>query len=563
MEAPELNEEFFDIMIDIFPKNLPIITMFLTSGSIEYSNKVSTARIMFYEKPIIQINKEFLEKECETVYDIACIILHEFLHKHLGHHLDDINNELKFLKRITHKHINLIFDLHVNAMLYLITGKRRAFVSFLERFYSKKKEKPLRFLSPLMTFPDFMDNYIHSQINTVVGVSYITLAEYLFPELFYDPPADEQQKPSMGVLGDGQGSGQEGVDGLIEMDKEDEDEDDGSDDTDSSDDNSGDDSDTDDGDNDNPDDISGDIDLDDLLGDHSEDAQELPPEYIETAEEVKEQLEKAAEREAKDHQEEIEQQQASGMLSPEEADKRMDYIESELSRSKNKTAGNLQSRVKNSIEDAEKRYRDNEKLKDKLRRFSEKSQASKLKSSLSSMVFSKVKITRQMNFKSRRTLGYFVNGLIPPYDIKKDKPETNVKITIYVDVSGSQLDVIPFIRMLIKDMKGYINERLFLFDAEVKEIPLSNYTKLDRVEVEYGGGTSFDSVVENVVENKFSNLLIITDGISSVTEPNQKIVKKKNINILTAYTEQDYRYCGNGLEKIEKQRFLLNDVCRM
>lgn len=95
-----------------------------------------------------------------------------------------------------------------------------------------------------------------------------------------------------------------------------------------------------------------------------------------------------------------------------------------------------------------------------------------------------------------------------------------IKFKLYVDVSGSMDKYLPIVGKLTNNLKEYV-DRVFMFSTEVREQPL---TQLDRYFTT--GGTDFDVVAESIINNKFNNVIILTDGESYMTAENKEKMKR-------------------------------------
>lgn len=126
-----------------------------------------------------------------------------------------------------------------------------------------------------------------------------------------------------------------------------------------------------------------------------------------------------------------------------------------------------------------------------------------------------------LNRKDLFTLG---TGNIPTY-YNRSIDIGSVNYQIYVDVSGSMDSYLPIVGFIVKKLKEYVN-KCYMFSTEVFEQPLN---KLDYYKTT--GGTDFDIVAESIIKNKYKNVIIISDGECSMSEENQKALKKQLSNL--------------------------------
>lgn len=99
--------------------------------------------------------------------------------------------------------------------------------------------------------------------------------------------------------------------------------------------------------------------------------------------------------------------------------------------------------------------------------------------------------------------------------VKKFIPQL---VPIYFDVSGSMTSYIPKILDLILNMDERI-EHIWCFSTYVEQ---HTFQQLKDRKISSSGGTSFDCVIEHAVQNKFTDLLVITDGQDVVRTVNGK-----------------------------------------
>jgi len=86
-------------------------------------------------------------------------------------------------------------------------------------------------------------------------------------------------------------------------------------------------------------------------------------------------------------------------------------------------------------------------------------------------------------------------------------------VNIYIDVSGSVRQKLPFIYALLKQFSSYLAPEIYLFSEEVVRI---NKEQLFQNEILTTMGTSFDCVAEHLLENQIKKALLITDGIAEI-----------------------------------------------
>lgn len=133
---------------------------------------------------------------------------------------------------------------------------------------------------------------------------------------------------------------------------------------------------------------------------------------------------------------------------------------------------------------------------------------------------------------SRRDLFTLGTGHIPVV-YNKNIELKGIKFKLYVDVSGSMDRYLPIVGKLIKDLKEYV-DRVFMFSTEVKEQPMNN------LDYYYStGGTDFDVVAQSILDNKFSNVIVLTDGESYMSSENTAKMKRFVKNLYYIHVGRD------------------------
>lgn len=105
----------------------------------------------------------------------------------------------------------------------------------------------------------------------------------------------------------------------------------------------------------------------------------------------------------------------------------------------------------------------------------------------------------------------------PTLLFKKRKYETKIDknlLPIYLDVSGSTQPYLPEIIALITNVSSLI-DYVWGFSDFVHKHEMQD---LKENRIRSSGGTSFDCIIEHAVQNKFRNIVVITDGDAACKE---------------------------------------------
>jgi hypothetical protein len=97
-------------------------------------------------------------------------------------------------------------------------------------------------------------------------------------------------------------------------------------------------------------------------------------------------------------------------------------------------------------------------------------------------------------------------------------PETKVRAHVYLDVSGSMSDVLPYLLNLIAPYVANGKANVFQFSTEVEALPLRS---LQKGLVRSTGGTQIHCVMEHLAENRehVRRVLLLTDGYTGLPAP--------------------------------------------
>ena len=132
---------------------------------------------------------------------------------------------------------------------------------------------------------------------------------------------------------------------------------------------------------------------------------------------------------------------------------------------------------------------------------------------------------------SRRELFLLAGGCTPAfYDVRVvGRGVREDGVHLYVDVSGSVMEILPFIYSLLGDIKDELAcDRVFLFSTGVREVPLGEFLK---GKVITGFGTDFDCVMDHARSNQARRILMITDGYGNLSQRSLDWIKRANVSL--------------------------------
>lgn len=123
------------------------------------------------------------------------------------------------------------------------------------------------------------------------------------------------------------------------------------------------------------------------------------------------------------------------------------------------------------------------------------------------------------------------------------------KLAIYIDTSPSMECYKEKEVFLIDRLKGYFPTRVYCFAHDVKEISLDDFAN---GYYEAGHSTSFDAVIEHLLNSDYDACVVFTDGFSYVNSQNEHKFKQTGKRLFTVY------FSNNGdvvsaLDKVSEQ----------
>jgi hypothetical protein len=136
------------------------------------------------------------------------------------------------------------------------------------------------------------------------------------------------------------------------------------------------------------------------------------------------------------------------------------------------------------------------------------------------------------NFYDRRTATMYSQGIMPIFHQTSERG-SKIIVPCYLDVSGSQDHVIPFMLPVVSRLKQKIGNVVYCFSGFVSETPMC---KLELGKIKTSGGTDFNPVIEHILKHKFKNAIILTDGEAYLRDDLLLKVKNKRVNITVGWT---------------------------
>lgn len=127
------------IIRDLIHKNPLYMVSFLSTCKIELCDDVGIAKIIIDKNPTIQIDKNFVSKNCTTEEHVQSLIIHEFLHLVFSTSEEKATDEADMMIK------NIAHDAIINAFIHRTLGSE---YSSLMSDYYKDSEFPLNILRP-------------------------------------------------------------------------------------------------------------------------------------------------------------------------------------------------------------------------------------------------------------------------------------------------------------------------------------------------------------------------------------------------------------------------------
>lgn len=141
-----------------------------------------------------------------------------------------------------------------------------------------------------------------------------------------------------------------------------------------------------------------------------------------------------------------------------------------------------------------------------------------------------------------------ISDKVPIFWNKTPESRKN-KIAVYIDTSPSMECYQEKEVFLIDKLRGYFPTTVYCFGHDIKEISLGEFAKGN---YDAGYSTSFDAVIEHVLNSQFDAGIVFTDGFSYINSRNEVRFKQNRKRLFTVY------FSNNGdvtsdLDKLSEQ----------
>ena len=129
------------------------------------------------------------------------------------------------------------------------------------------------------------------------------------------------------------------------------------------------------------------------------------------------------------------------------------------------------------------------------------------------------------------------------------------RLAVYIDTSPSMDRYKDKEVFVIDRLKGYFPTQAFCFAHDVMEISLEDFARGD---YEEGYSTSFDAVIEHLVQSRYEVGIVFTDGYSDISAGNQEKFRQSRKRLFTVY------FSNNGdieseLDKLSEQTMTIKN----
>lgn len=139
----------------------------------------------------------------------------------------------------------------------------------------------------------------------------------------------------------------------------------------------------------------------------------------------------------------------------------------------------------------------------------------------------------------RREAVFYSAGLYPMFFTAPSEEPERGAARVYVDVSGSVYDYLPFLYGVLLAMEDMLMPECYMFSNKVE--PLTKET-LRRGEVKTTGGTDFNCIADHLLKNPIKKALIFTDGYADIKPDKLQALKKAEIYLVGALTTPENKY---------------------
>lgn len=512
-QMPDDPRDFLKLLLEKAPKDLPSIKKIVGIGKVMYSAKDSMTAAVANTRPYTLIfGKEFMENNIRTDEDAVFILFHELTHLVLDHFALDVlelfaekgiagdNLKTIFAQQCTH----IIVDAQVNATCKH-TLKDRKYMEFPCDYYSYAKL--------LERWEETAEEFEKA------GKEVPPKPEDAMPYCFLHPDGEnecpEEFKPVHRKLYSEQGiSNSELIDTLLPWFQENE----------------------------------GNMQqvIKQLMGNHKDLIKDPrtanPGDLSDKEKEILEGIMEAIDEENSKSKDRDYQQNKQGNKDDQELDKSLAQsrdIGDDLEDSQDKSESGLDytlssNPVKLHVRKIRERLRVNKAVTKILVKHFKPSPAGKLSRAIEGFFPKTPKRTVVPNFHNRRTSSLYSQGVLPVFH---DNPIKGVKNTVacYIDVSGSQEHVVPKVLAAVLRYKKLMGNFVYCFSTKVEDVHVKDLNK----HIFSYGGTDFNPIAQHMLDNKFKNVIVLTDGAAPLDKSYVEEIKRRKIKVVVGWTQKN------------------------
>jgi hypothetical protein len=110
---------------------------------------------------------------------------------------------------------------------------------------------------------------------------------------------------------------------------------------------------------------------------------------------------------------------------------------------------------------------------------------------------------------------------------------------VYIDVSGSMAQYVPFLYGALVALRGYVEREVFLFSTAVRAISLQ---ELQQGRIDTTGGTDIQCVMAHALAQRLRRILIVTDGyVGAPAAAQAKAIRRSGLDVRVALTPGGWR----------------------
>ena len=477
---PSSADKFLEHIIDAFPDDFVTLRKIVGVGRVVYSGHPRMTAAVIDTKPYtLFFGRPFMQEWMKTAEDCVYVLAHELTHLILAHFSNDIR-ELFTEKQLREDATNIILDCQVNATCYHSLGNPKYF-EFIKRYYAKD-QMPTCFFRYDGVPPTDELKELHKQLYSINGITNKELVEGLMK--WFEENQNTLKDHLKNLLGNHENIFKDHSDN------------------------------------------SGPGSLSDMTFSYAKDVQKALQDAIdELKDEGKwDDIQKSLDEQAKKKQ----QKSQEGQKNPSEGtpENTSDDNQGGIAAGHSNT---VRSRHIKTVLD---KIEFSNKLNSKMERVFVTSPSSRIDQAIEKFFPKKQARSPIPNFYDRRTVALHHSGHMPVFHNRKETGKPLI-VPCYVDVSGSQDHVLPYVIPVVSKKKRKIGNVVFCFSTILSPTPINEFSK---GKFNTTMGTNFDPIAEHILKNHYKFALILTDGHADMSEHYQKELKKRNVRIKVGWT---------------------------